>query len=83
MEFTPRKIKSVTNLVDFKNLIKNGSVLNACATYVLLKMKMQKIGLENLSLHTLGPILESKGMRGIFQKKGKKVLKKSKKRQNI
>ena len=46
-------------------------------------MKMQKIGLENLSLHTPGPILESKGMRGIFQKKGKKVLKKSKKRQNI
>ena len=83
MEFTPRKIKSVTNLVGFKNFIKNGSVLNACATYVLLKMKMQKIGLENLSLHTPGPILESKGMRGIFQKKGKKVLKKSKKWQNI
>ena len=46
-------------------------------------MKMQKIGLENLSLHKPGPILESKGMRGIFQKKGKKVLQKSKKRQNI
>ena len=45
------KIKSVTNLVDFKKPIKNGSVLNACATYVLLKMKTQIIGHENLSLH--------------------------------
>ena len=30
-----------------------------------------------------GPILESKGMRAIFQKKGKKYVKKSKKGKNI
>ena len=47
----PEKIKSVTNLVDFKKPRKNGSVLNACATYVLLKMKTQIICHENLSLH--------------------------------
>ena len=28
----PEKIKSVTNSVDLKNSMKNGSVLNACAT---------------------------------------------------
>ena len=30
-----------------------------------------------------GPILESKGMHAIFQKKGKKILRKDKKGQNI
>ena len=30
-----------------------------------------------------GPVLESKGMRAIFQEKGKKMLKKGKKGQNI
>ena len=34
-----------------------GSVLNEFATYVFLKMKMQKIGDENLSLHT--PLINS------------------------
>ena len=47
----PEKIKLVTNLVDFKKPIKNCSVLNACATYVLLKMKTQITCHENLSLH--------------------------------
>ena len=50
MEFTLRK-----NQVGNKPLkiqLKNDSVLNACATYVILKTKMQKIGHENLSLHT-------------------------------
>ena len=57
MEFTPRgKIKSVTNLEDFKNSLRKwfGS---KCAIYVLLKMKMQKIGHENLSLHV--PLINS------------------------
>ena len=31
-ESLSEKIQLVTNLVDFKNSIKNGSVLNACAT---------------------------------------------------
>ena len=48
----PEKIKSVANLVDFKNSAKIGAVLNVCATYVLLKIKMLKIGHENSSLHT-------------------------------
>ena len=46
----PEKIKSVANLVDFKNSAKIGAVLNVCATYVLLKIKMLKIGHENSSL---------------------------------
>ena len=46
------KIKLVTNLVDIKNSIKKWFGLNACATFALLKMKMQKIGHENLSLQT-------------------------------
>ena len=37
---------------------------------------------ELVILHT-GPILESKGMGAIFQKKGKKMLKGGKKGQNI
>ena len=53
----PEKIKLVTKLVDFKNSIKKGFGLDACATYVLLKMKTQKIGHENHSLHT--PLLNS------------------------
>ena len=39
-------MQSVTNLVDFENSIKNGSVPNACTVYAILKMKKQKIGHE-------------------------------------
>ena len=53
----PEKMKSGTNLVDFKNLIKKGSALNASPTYILLKTKMQKIGHGNLSLHA--PLINS------------------------
>ena len=52
MEFTARKDQVENELKRFLKFNKKDSIVHACAIYVLLKMKMQKIGHENLSLHT-------------------------------
>ena len=47
-------------------------------------MQLYQIDLSlNKEFHNKGPIPKSKGMHAIFQKKGKKILKKGEKRQNI